>query len=175
MAEVGKLILPNEKEEYKAGQFFLHKIFSYRGVILFPWNAELYERIPKDNLTQTPAATEPPATVATGPATSTTSTANTITDTDEVHEAVTRTPLSSYRKRSKDVETTTISKVSDSDKTAYMDKHITNKSNNQSQVSITNTKFYQVLIDSRDCPYVVSACASANNKINSICSSNNNK
>lgn len=44
LAEVGKFEVPKAQGKYDAGQLFLHKIFGYRGVILFPWVARLYDR-----------------------------------------------------------------------------------------------------------------------------------
>jgi len=45
LAEVGKFEVPKVQGKYDAGQLFLHKVFGYRGVILFPWVARLYDRI----------------------------------------------------------------------------------------------------------------------------------
>jgi len=46
LSEVGKL--EQEKGDgqgnYDTGQMFLHKVFGYRGVILFPWLARVYDR-----------------------------------------------------------------------------------------------------------------------------------
>ena len=54
LAEVGKFEVPKLQGKYDAGQLFLHKVFGYRGVILFPWVARLYDRNlnskPKDQL-----------------------------------------------------------------------------------------------------------------------------
>lgn len=44
LAEVGRLEVPKVQGKYEAGQLFLHKVFGYRGVILFPWVARLYDR-----------------------------------------------------------------------------------------------------------------------------------
>lgn len=44
LVEVGKLEVPKTQGKYETGQLFLHKVFGYRGVILFPWVARLYER-----------------------------------------------------------------------------------------------------------------------------------
>lgn len=46
LAEVGKLCLPKVDEKYESGQFFLHRIFGYRGVVLFPWRVKVYDRNP---------------------------------------------------------------------------------------------------------------------------------
>ncbi|BES90435.1 Protein of unknown function (DUF525) [Nesidiocoris tenuis] len=43
LIEVGKLESPRSTD-YETGQLFLHKIFSYRGVVLFPWVARVYDR-----------------------------------------------------------------------------------------------------------------------------------
>ena len=37
LAEVGKLETPKLQGKYATGQLFLHQVFGYRGVILFPW------------------------------------------------------------------------------------------------------------------------------------------
>lgn len=42
MAEVGKLEQP--KLKYETGQLILHQVFGYRGVVLFPWLARVYDR-----------------------------------------------------------------------------------------------------------------------------------
>lgn len=50
LAEVGKLELPKAQGKYETGQLFLHRVFGYRGVILFPWLARVYDRdLPAQN------------------------------------------------------------------------------------------------------------------------------
>lgn len=44
LAEVGKLESPKSSGKYDTGQLILHKVFGYRGVILFPWLARVYDR-----------------------------------------------------------------------------------------------------------------------------------
>ncbi|XP_055375182.1 polymerase delta-interacting protein 2 [Condylostylus longicornis] len=44
LAEVGKLELPKIEGKYDTGQLFLHRVFGYRGVILFPWYARVFDR-----------------------------------------------------------------------------------------------------------------------------------
>lgn len=44
LAEVGKLETPRVLGNYDTGQLFLHRVFGYRGVILFPWLAKVYDR-----------------------------------------------------------------------------------------------------------------------------------
>ncbi|KAF0301341.1 polymerase delta-interacting protein 2 [Amphibalanus amphitrite] len=67
LAEVGKLETPKSHCQYDTGQLFLHRIFGYRGVILFPWQARVYDRDcnskPEDADPQKPPSAEssPPA------------------------------------------------------------------------------------------------------------------
>ncbi len=44
LAEVGKLEPVKLHGNYDTGQTFLHSLFGYRGVILFPWLARVYDR-----------------------------------------------------------------------------------------------------------------------------------
>nr|XP_018901624.1 PREDICTED: polymerase delta-interacting protein 2 [Bemisia tabaci] len=44
LAEVGRLDSPKIQGKYDTGQLFLHRVFGYRGVILFPWLARVYDR-----------------------------------------------------------------------------------------------------------------------------------
>lgn len=44
LAEVGILKEPKVRGKYDTGQLFLHSIFGYRGVVLFPWSARVYDR-----------------------------------------------------------------------------------------------------------------------------------
>ena len=44
MSEVGKLEAIKVGGNYDTGQMFLHKVFGYRGVVLFPWLARVYDR-----------------------------------------------------------------------------------------------------------------------------------
>lgn len=56
LAEVGKLQTPI-LGKYECGQLFLHRVFGYRGVILFPWLARVYDR----DQYQVKSSTEPAA------------------------------------------------------------------------------------------------------------------
>ena len=49
LSEVGKLEAIKVGGNYDTGQMFLHKVFGYRGVVLFPWLARVYDR---DNVTE---------------------------------------------------------------------------------------------------------------------------
>nr|CAD7588925.1 unnamed protein product [Timema genevievae] len=44
LAEVGKLEEPKREGEYDTGQMFVHSVFGYRGVVLFPWVAAVFDR-----------------------------------------------------------------------------------------------------------------------------------
>jgi len=44
LAEVGRLETPKQQGKYNTGQLFLHRVFGYRGVVLFPWIARVYDR-----------------------------------------------------------------------------------------------------------------------------------
>ena len=44
LLEIGKLESPQPSGYYPAAQFFLHRVFGYRGVVLFPWTANVYDR-----------------------------------------------------------------------------------------------------------------------------------
>lgn len=110
MAEVGKLQPVLDK--YECGQLFLHRVFGYRGVVLFPWLARVYDR------DQYSIKSEPP--------------------------------------KDDDIKPTTTTAVSNADTATAT---TTDSSSNRGK---TNT-FYQVLIDARDCPYIVSRPIAAHN------------
>lgn len=44
LAEVGKFESPKLTGKYETGQLFMHRVFGYRGVVLFPWLARVYDR-----------------------------------------------------------------------------------------------------------------------------------
>ena len=44
LAEVGVLEPVKIDGNYDTGQMFLHRLFGYRGVILFPWMARVFDR-----------------------------------------------------------------------------------------------------------------------------------
>ena len=55
---MGKLQSIKLEGNYDTGQMFLHKVFGYRGVILFPWLARVFDRdmpskTPRDRLLDT--------------------------------------------------------------------------------------------------------------------------
>uniref|UniRef100_A0A667YTW4 DNA polymerase delta interacting protein 2 n=1 Tax=Myripristis murdjan TaxID=586833 RepID=A0A667YTW4_9TELE len=41
---VGVFEVPKQQGRYESGQLFLHSVFGYRGIVLFPWHARLYNR-----------------------------------------------------------------------------------------------------------------------------------
>ena len=44
LIEIGRFETPKTTGHYQSGQFFLHRVFGYRGIILFPWVAKIYDR-----------------------------------------------------------------------------------------------------------------------------------
>ncbi|XP_064653314.1 polymerase delta-interacting protein 2-like isoform X2 [Lineus longissimus] len=44
LGEVGILETPKLQGRYDTGQLFLHKVFGYRSIVLFPWVARVYDR-----------------------------------------------------------------------------------------------------------------------------------
>uniref|UniRef100_A0A8B9XDJ5 DNA polymerase delta interacting protein 2 n=1 Tax=Bos mutus grunniens TaxID=30521 RepID=A0A8B9XDJ5_BOSMU len=55
---VGVFEVPKQNGKYETGQLFLHSVFGYRGVVLFPWQARLYDR---DVASAAPEKAENPA------------------------------------------------------------------------------------------------------------------
>lgn len=98
-------------DKYECGQLFLHRVFGYRGVVLFPWLARVYDRDQYIKSSSSDSSDDPkedmkPPSVGDADTIATTSTSTSTT---------------------------------------------TDSSSNRGK---TNT-FYQVLIDARDCPYIV--------------------
>lgn len=83
--------MPKLDGQYETGQPFLHRVFGYRGVTLFPWLASVYDRDATHTKDQAPSE-EPPG--------------------------------------------------------GFVGREVKGQQHT----------YYQVLIDSRDCPYVVSNC-----------------
>nr|CAG4642563.1 EOG090X07J3 [Evadne anonyx] len=44
LSEVGRLQTPKLQGKYETGQLFLHRVLGYRGIVLFPWSARVYDR-----------------------------------------------------------------------------------------------------------------------------------
>lgn len=99
--------------QYETGQLFLHRVFGYRGVILFPWLARVYDRdLPNQNI-----------------------------KSDKVAKLK--------------VEENNVSSANTTDEETIVSTANSNSNTEKEHKGKTNT-FYQVLIDSRDCPYIVS-------------------
>lgn len=127
-AEVGKLTIPKIHEKYETGQFFLHRVFGYRGVILFPWRAKVYDRNAYVANYLSPNAK--PATANDPPTMNASDTATTTKDETEA--------------------TNTGTKQTAQEKLDRTEAHSYKK-----EVAVDVQTYYQVLIDSRDCPHVV--------------------
>ncbi|XP_076831873.1 polymerase delta-interacting protein 2 isoform X2 [Brachyhypopomus gauderio] len=52
---VGVFEAPKQHGKYETGQLFLHSVFGYRGIVLFPWQARLYDR----DVSPTPSDSKP--------------------------------------------------------------------------------------------------------------------
>lgn len=130
---MGKLSTPKINEKYEAGQFFLHRIFGYRGVVLFPWRVKVYDRNPYyPNFADSFDGT-----------TTTSNTSNTNETTTPNTQNLSTDPPDNTAQSSIDQNTN----ASDSDLSQRDDKK---------EVSVNIQTYYQVLIDARDCPHVVS-------------------
>lgn len=133
LAEVGRFVVRQSEEIcYPAGQPFLHRVFGYRGVILFPWPARVHDidmrkQCPDDGLESHQSNPHP---TTDGKLSSSSS-------------KTTETPNGGFQSvRSKQSKSST-------------------KGNEQYQSSASGNQhltrfhpYYQVLIDVRDCPYV---------------------
>lgn len=133
-------MIPKVNEKYEAGQFFLHRIFGYRGVVLFPWRVKVYDRNPyypdfSDSFD--PSKNQPIEASTT--TTTTTTTTSTAPDTQNISTDPPDQTAQSSVNQSAD--------ASDSDASRRDDKK---------EVSVNVQTYYQVLIDARDCPHVVS-------------------
>lgn len=114
----------------------MHRVFGYRGVILYSWRAKVYDRNAyvstadtiNDNVESEPA----------------------IKDESDLptEQIITRSPLDTKRE-SIDNETQ-LTSATDSEDDASVTRRVGNK-----EITISSQVYYQVLIDSRDCPHVV--------------------
>lgn len=132
--------MPNKNQEkYETGQFFLHRVFGYRGVILFPWRAKVYDRnsyVPKTDPTDQSAPPSTPTAdvdaTANAPETSPTDVEDDGNSTNKTIEKADATPGSS------------------TDDDTMRPRRVGSK-----EITVNVQTYYQVLIDSRDCPHVV--------------------
>uniref|UniRef100_D3TPU8 Putative Mg2+ and Co2+ transporter CorD n=1 Tax=Glossina morsitans morsitans TaxID=37546 RepID=D3TPU8_GLOMM len=199
LAEVGRLETIKLDGKYETGQLFLHRIFGYRGVVLFPWTARVYDRDlhSQTKPTQSTKATtaQPPQTTISQSPPINSNTAATSTATEESKSAAGQeyTPPKSSTNAAESVSAALKSQLSEvvntlnsavssstSSTSSTASKSATEtKSNTPSGSSSTSTSsntssstaspskdsnskeirgkvhtFYQVLIDSRDCPYI---------------------
>uniref|UniRef100_W8C4R5 Polymerase delta-interacting protein 2 n=1 Tax=Ceratitis capitata TaxID=7213 RepID=W8C4R5_CERCA len=135
LAEVGRLESAKLDGKYETGQLFLHRIFGYRGVVLFPWSARVYDRDlhnPSKQKQRINADTASAAALGNEKGKSTTST----------HTSTTVAGNTTQEERSTDVQSTSTEAVGSNAETSA--KEVKGKVHT----------FYQVLIDSRDCPYI---------------------
>lgn len=135
LAEVGRLETVKLDGKYETGQLFLHRIFGYRGVVLFPWSARVYDRdlhnpskqkqrVGTDRSSTASIAAEKNKNSANGQASITTRQGN-----SEAHA------------------TSGGENANSSSSTSGTDTSV-------KEVKGKVHTFYQVLIDSRDCPYI---------------------
>ncbi|XP_013111422.2 polymerase delta-interacting protein 2 [Stomoxys calcitrans] len=150
LAEVGRLEPTKLDSKYETGQLFLHRIFGYRGVVLFPWTARVYDRDvhstnkPKSVAPQTTSSNSGTSSGATKGKPSSTESSNNLGSTTTVKGSL------------EDAQAPAKSPSADNSNT----KNASSSSGGEAGES--NTKevkgkvhtFYQVLIDSRDCPYI---------------------
>ncbi|XP_073983590.1 polymerase delta-interacting protein 2-like isoform X1 [Rhodnius prolixus] len=113
LIDVGRLEPPKNAGNYKTGQLFLHKVLAYRGVVLFPWIAKMFDR---DYPVLEKKTSE--------------SSTNITTDASQ-----STTGASSSKPSTKS--------------SAY-----TPPTSEEKAVKGRSHTFYQVLIDSRDCPFI---------------------
>ncbi|XP_017023581.1 polymerase delta-interacting protein 2 [Drosophila kikkawai] len=139
LAEVGRLMEARD-DRYETGQLFLHRIFGYRGVILFPWTARVYDRDLHNPSKVNATATTP-----------------TPSQQQRTKEASIRVKASTSTPPEANTADATTS-------TAYLTNApgVTETTGNVEAATQVDPKevkgkvqtFYQVLIDTRDCPHI---------------------
>lgn len=140
---MGKLSLPlKNQEKYETGQLFLHRVFGYRGVILFPWRAKVYDRntyVPKTDSTDKSKPS------------SATSDADDTSNTLNATKAEAKHDVDSTSHTNEDAQDASGNSSGDSsDDDTMSGRRVGGK-----EITVNVQTFYQVLIDSRDCPHVV--------------------
>lgn len=132
--------MPNKSQEkYETGQFFLHRVFGYRGVILFPWRAKVYDRnsyVPKTDSTDQSAQSSTPTADA---------------------DATVNAPETAQTDAEDDGNSTnkTIEKADAMPGNSTDDDTMRPRRVGSKEITVNVQTYYQVLIDSRDCPHVV--------------------
>lgn len=134
------MAIPKVDEKYETGQFFLHRVFGYRGVILFPWRAKIYDR----NTYVSPYADSAIEENPTANATETESTTSTATTTATTTSKSDEAGAGGVGAKQKNQSTRKIDTDTDSI-----------RNDGKKEVTVDVQTYYQVLIDSRDCPHVV--------------------
>lgn len=144
--------MPKDDGLYETGQLFLHRVFGYRGIILFPWRAKVYDRNSYMS-TDTKPGDE---------TSSTTTEAHTITNSDGEGKMLTKDEIKSILNTKPDESTTSTTDNTTTTTTTNSpledskdDMTPPSKTPNR-ELSVKIQTYYQVLIDSRDCPHVVS-------------------
>ncbi|KAM7360487.1 DNA polymerase delta interacting protein 2 isoform 2-T3 [Cochliomyia hominivorax] len=159
LAEVGRLEPAKSEGKYETGQLFLHRIFGYRGVVLFPWTARVYDRdLHNPNKAKATTATSSQHTANID---------NNTTGSSLKHNSINNStdPLSSGDNNNsiRNENSYKTSKSSSADSTNEKKSNSTSHANpagpgqdtsNNKEVKGKVHTFYQVLIDSRDCPYI---------------------
>uniref|UniRef100_A0A6A7FU64 Polymerase delta-interacting protein 2-like isoform X1 n=2 Tax=Hirondellea gigas TaxID=1518452 RepID=A0A6A7FU64_9CRUS len=162
LAEVGKFDVPKLYAKYETGQLFLHRVFGYRGVILFPWIAKVYDRDSSNKPISSssgvggmPTSNSMALGVDLSSTSSSSESSNNNTDPSSAITAATEPHLSS----DKTTSTTDKPPIQRDD---VMEDDLETQAIHSSYISeITkdNIKgsaqtYYQVLIDSRDCQFL---------------------
>lgn len=143
LLEVGKLSLPlKSQEKYETGQLFLHRVFGYRGVILFPWRAKVYDR---NSYVPTADSVDKPT------PTSTTSDADDMPNTSDTTQMKAENGADSTSHINDDAHETSANSSAES----RDDDSMTARRVGSKEITVNVQTYYQVLIDSRDCPHVV--------------------
>lgn len=143
LAEVGRLVDARD-DRYETGQLFLHRIFGYRGVILFPWTARVYDRDLHNP----------------GKISATTTTSANPTQQNRTKEASLRVKANTSASptaataQSADAPTSTAFETNAAESTGTTNLGTTSQVDPKEVKGKVQT-FYQVLIDTRDCPYIV--------------------
>lgn len=128
---MGKLAIPKLHEKYETGQFFLHRVFGYRGVILFPWRAKIYDR-------NTYVSSYTDSNSESIQLNATKSEASTPTASEE--------NSASNSGAKPNIQNTKKNDTNETDPA---------RNDGKKEVTVDVQTYYQVLIDSRDCPHVV--------------------
>lgn len=158
LAEVGKLEIPKLDSKYETGQMFLHRIFGYRGVVLFPWEAKVYDRDLHNSSSNQKSKVENESVAESVDGTNSTKDTPVLSTNGAT---LAQSPVSTHATPTTSVSSdTTSSTVSNSTSASTFATESTTNPTSNDAAHETKCKvhtFYQVLIDSRDCPFIVSA------------------